>query len=441
MRHWFKDSSLQSLLKNSSYLAISRIAAGLGGVATLGFAGRALGPVLFGVLILIHSYAQLANGLAKFQSWQLVIRYGSPALASGDRATFQQATGFALALDLASGFGGMVIAMALLPFIGTWFKIPPEYIGYAVLYCLIVPAMAAAAPVGVLRAVDRFDLIGWQGTVTPIVRVVLVAAAWATDAPFAAYLAAWFISTMAGELYMWIIAWREMRRRELLAGMKMTLRPRELPGAWRFAVNVNLATSMNAARGPLSQLLVGVILGPAATGLYRIAKTLAEAIEKPADLLNKAFYPEVMRLDLATKRPWKLMMRGAALSAMVGALVCLLIVVAGKPLITAIFGAKYVGSYAPTIIMLVGTFLGVITFPVTPMLYAMHKTGAPVIAKLVGIGISLIALYPLCVRFGLTGAAISYVLGSLISIGMTVAVLYRAYRGLHPVRPAIRPAE
>ena len=47
MRHWFKDTHFRSLLKNSSYLAVSKIVAGLAGVATLAFAGRGLGLAMF----------------------------------------------------------------------------------------------------------------------------------------------------------------------------------------------------------------------------------------------------------------------------------------------------------------------------------------------------------------------------------------------------------
>ena len=428
MKHWFKDSSFRSLLKNSSYLAVSRVIAAICAIATLGFAGRDLGPVLFGLLILIHSYAQLASGVARFQSWQLIIRYGAPGLTRDDPKPFQEVTGFALALDLVSGVGGMILAIALLPVVGPWFSIPPEYIAYAMIYCLLLPTMGAATPIGVLRALDRFDLIAWQGTVTPILRAILAFAAWWAGAPFLTYLAIWFVTDLAGDLYMWFLAWREMSRRRLGSGVHLRLRPRNLPGAWRFAVNVNLASSLNVARGPLINLLVGVILGPAAAGLYKIAKSLAESIDKPADMLNKAFYPEVMRLDFASKRPWKLMIRGAAVSALFGAMASSVIIFAGRPLITAIFGVEYAESYSATAIMLIGTYLGVLTFPVTAMLYALHKSGTPLVAKAIGIGVSLAALYPLCVQLGLEGAALAYVIGTAISISATVFVLHREYR-------------
>ena len=88
------------------------------GIATLAFAGRGLGVLLFGTLILITSYAKAVSGIAKFQSWQLIVRYGGHGVAHGDPEHFKVATGFAFALDVVSGIGGMLVGAALLPFIG-----------------------------------------------------------------------------------------------------------------------------------------------------------------------------------------------------------------------------------------------------------------------------------------------------------------------------------
>src|SRR5215210_4267735 len=98
MKHWFKDQHLRSLLKNSSYLGMSRIVAAIAGIATLAMAGRGLGVVMFGTLILIHSYAKAASGLSKFESWQLIVRYGGIALNEGRTDEFKTSTGFAFAL-------------------------------------------------------------------------------------------------------------------------------------------------------------------------------------------------------------------------------------------------------------------------------------------------------------------------------------------------------
>ena len=159
MRHWFKDQHMRSLLKNSSYLGASKIVAAIASIVTLAMTGRALGVMLFGILILIHSYAQAASSLSKFQTWQIVIRYGGQGLAAGRPEDFKVATGFSLGLDLLSGVVGMAIAMALLPFIGGWFGLPKEYVTITMLYCLVIPTMQAMTPGGVLRTLDRFDLL------------------------------------------------------------------------------------------------------------------------------------------------------------------------------------------------------------------------------------------------------------------------------------------
>ncbi len=131
MRHWFNDQHFRSLLKNASYLAISKGVAAVASIGTLAFTGRALGLEGFGLLILIASYAQAANGLVKFQSWQLVVRYGGAALARDNTDDFKRAASFSLGLDLLSGLVGMCLAMVLLPLIGGWFGLEDRYLGLA----------------------------------------------------------------------------------------------------------------------------------------------------------------------------------------------------------------------------------------------------------------------------------------------------------------------
>src|SRR4051812_50052385 len=99
MKHWFKDRHFRSLLKNSSYLGVSRIVAALARVATLAFAGRGPGGVMFGVLILITSYIKAVSGIAKFQSWQLIVRYGGPRVPPRRPQPLQVGTRLALPLD------------------------------------------------------------------------------------------------------------------------------------------------------------------------------------------------------------------------------------------------------------------------------------------------------------------------------------------------------
>jgi len=432
MKHWFKDQHFRSLLKNSSYLGVSKIVAAQCGVATLAFAGRGLGVIMFGTLILITSYVKAVSGIAKFQSWQLIVRYGGHGVAHGDAEHFKVATGFAFALDAVSGIGGLIIGAVLLPFIASWVGIEPQYLWLGMLYCTVLPVMSAATPDGVLRVLDRFDLISWSGTLMPILRAVLAAAAFATGASFAVYVTIWFVTDLIGNLYPWYLAWRELRRNRLLEGIRPTLRPAVLAGAWRFAIEVNLTTSVQAIWGPIGRLVVGGLLGPAGAALFRVASTLADSAAKPADLLGKAFYPEIIRMDLTSNKPWKLMLRGTALISAVAVLAILLMLIGGKPLMALIFGKAFLGAYAPLVILMAIPFIGIFSFPLTPMLYALGRSDAPLKAKLLGSAIFFVTIAPLSLAWDVVGAAIALVLANVVNSAAMMVHLRGEHRRVRP---------
>lgn len=421
MKHWFEDQHFRSLLKNTSYLGVSKIVVAVAGLATLALAARGLGLEMFGTLILITSYVKAVDGIAKFQSWQLIVRYGGHGIAHGDPEHFKVATGFAFALDMVSGIGGMILGVALLPVIGALVGINSEYLWLAMLYCTLVPIMNSATPDGVLRVLDRFDLLSWADTVMPISRAVLAAAAFIGHASLPVYVGIWYATDLLGALYFWALGWRELRRHHLLEGMRPTLQPAQLPRAWRFAIDVNLAASVQAVWGPIGRLVVGALLGPTGAGLFRIASTLADSAQKPADLLGKAYYPEIMRMDLSSSKPWKLMRRSTAIVAGLALLAVLILLIGGKPLMHVLFGKQYLGAYHPLVILMAIPFIGIFTFPLSPMLYALGRSDAPLKAKLLGSAVFFLTIAPLSWAWDVTGAAIALVLANLVNaLAMTV---------------------
>ena len=427
MKHWFKDRHFRSMLKNTGYLAASRGVAAVASIATLAFAGRGLGLIMFGTLVLITSYAKAASGLSKFQSWQLIVRYGGQALHAEQPEEFKTSTGFAFALDVVSGVAGMLVAVAVLPFVAQLVGIRHDLLWLAMLYCTLLPTMAAATPNGVLRALDRFDLISWQGSTYPIARDVLAGIAYFSGAPFEAYVAIWYVTDLGGDLYLWFLAWRELKRRGLLEGIRPTLRPTSLPGAWRFAIHVNLTASVQAAWGPIARLVVGGLLGPVGAALFRVASSLADSAQKPADLLAKAFYPEIVRMDLRTKKPWKLLLRTSVLATGIALIAILILLVGGKPLISLLFGDQFLGAYAALLVLMVVPLLGVLSFPMAPMLYALDRPDAPLKARIAGTVAYFAIVAPLCWELQLVGAAIAYALGNAV----TVIVMMLQLRGEH----------
>jgi O-antigen/teichoic acid export membrane protein len=195
---------------------------------------------------------------------------------------------------------------------------------------------------------------------------------------------------------------------------------------------------VQAAWGPIARLVVGGLLGPAGAALFRVASALSEAASKPADLLGKAFYPEVVRMDLSSKKPWKLMVRGTALASALAILAIAILLVGGKPLVGLLFGRQFLGAYEALLILMLVPFLSVFSFPLPGMLYALDRPDGPLKARLFGTVLYFAIIAPLSWRLGVDGAAIAFVAGNIGTVAMMMWLLLGEYRRVR--RPKSQPA-
>lgn len=174
--------------------------------------------------------------------------------------------------------------------------------------------------------------------------------------------------------------------------------------------------------------MVAGILGPVAAGLYKIASTLLDSAAKPADLLRRGYYPEIMRLDPRERRPWLLGVRAGLLAGLTGLLIVALVFVGGKPLIAAVFGRQYLAAYDLLKLMAVSLVVAMAFFPLESLLYMAQRQTAALVAQLVAVVGYLALLAGLTQVYGLNGAGVAYLAGSIaVALCMLVPTL-SAYR-------------
>ena len=442
MKRWFADGVFRAVLRNAGYLGSGKLVGALLGLIALACAGRGLTPAMFGVLMIIHVYATGAGALVKFQTWQFIVRYGAPALQRGDKIYARDSIRFAFGLDIASGLIGMVLAMVALPLLADRLDMAGDTLPLAWIYCTLVPTMSAATAVGVLRLLDRFDLIGTQQVVTPILRAIGAAIAYFGHLGFVGFVATWYIADLAGDLVLWAMAARELKRHGMLDAFRPGLfgAARRLPNAWGFVWTTNIAHSIAAAWGPLSNLIVAGTLGPIAAGLYKIASTLMDSTSKPADLLNRGFYPEIMRLDPTSKQPWKLGLRVGALSACIGIAVILLVMVGGKPVIGLIFGRKYLDAFDLLRLMAWSLVVSTAAFPLESLLYMVDRQRTALAMQTLSAALYLCLLYALTRLWQLEGAGIAYLVGTVLTGLLMLIPTLISYRDRAQYRPHPHPA-
>ena len=141
-------------------------------------------------------------------------------------------------------------------------------------------------------------------------------------------------------------------------------------------------------------------------------------------------------MDLSTKKPWKLMLRGTALASGLALIAILVLLLGGKPIVSFLFGKDFLGAYDALLILMIVPFLSVFSFPLPPMLYALDRPDGPLKARLFGAFLYFLIIAPLCWNFGVNGAAIAFVVGNLGTVGTMMWQLRHEHRRVRPAKPA-----
>jgi len=442
MKHWFSDGVFRTIIRNAAYLASSNALSALLGLVALSCAGKGMSTQMFGVLVVIQAYAKGISDVIKFQTWQLVVKYGATAVDNKNIRQFRDVISFSFALDIASGAIAVVAGMLLLPLLAHSLGLDRQSLWLAILYCTLIPSLAASTPTGILRAVDRFDLIAIQQAVRPLLRAAGSVISYLGDLGFAGFIITWYASNLIGGVLYWWFAARELRRRNI----HHALRPRlfapasRLAGAWNFVWTTNFAHSIWSARNSCSTVLVGIVLGPAAAGLFKIATTFFDATGSPAKLMEKSFYPEVMRLDPRSSQPWLLGLKSACLAGGIGVLVALLVMVVGKPVISSVFGEQYLQAYHLIEIMLGAIVVSMLGFPQESLLFMAGKQRVFLVAQTLSSASYIALLIVLSHFFGVSGAAYAYLAGQCLDVLLSFIPTLRAWHYRH-LLPFTKPKE
>ncbi|CAI0720688.1 Inner membrane protein yghQ [Serratia entomophila] len=430
MKRWFSDGAFRSILRNAAYLGSGSVASALLGLLALSCAGKGMSPEMFGVLVVIQAYTKAVSDFIKFQTWQFVVQFGTPALEHQNISRFRDVIAFSFGLDIASGAIAVLGGMLLLPLLSHALGLDNESFWLAILYCTLIPSMTSSTPTGVLRAFNRFDLIAVQQAIKPFLQAVGSVISYYFDLGFPGFIVTWYASNLIGGTLFWWFTARELRRRSIHGALRPRLfkTARRIEGAWNFVWTTNFAHTIWAARNSCTTVLVGVVLGPAAAGLFKIAMTFFDATGTPAKLLEKSFYPEIMRLDPRTAKPWLLGLRSALLAGGIGVAVAVLVLLVGKPLIAAVFGQQYLEAYDLIQIMLGAIVVSMMGFPQESLLFMAGKQRAFLIAQTIASASYIALLISMSYAFGVQGAAFAYLLGQCLDVLLSLIPTIGAYR-------------
>jgi O-antigen/teichoic acid export membrane protein len=411
---------LRRALGNAGRLLGGKSAAGLMQLATVALAARDLGLEQFGYFSVMLAQVQLLLVLATFQSNQAVVRYGVMNLGADSRAGFQGLIKFGTLLDLGAASLAAAAALLLAPVIARAADGGAAFVPAAQVLALLPITAAIGTPKGMLRLFGRFDLLARQVTLTPLARLIGTVALGFAGGSLVGYALVWVAAGAIGGSAAVFLAWREARRKDLLAGIRLSPRGavRANPGIWRFSIFSNLHSSFLLLPGHIATLAVGIVLGPAAAGLMKVAQEIGTALAKPIDLVNQTVYPDIARLasTASWRRLRRLILRSGMIASAAGALIALVLFLGGRSVIDLLFGASFTGAYALLVAISLATTATVSVFAVDPALYAVGKPSRPLLTSILANLAFVGAMFAGFEHLGLMAAGLAYASAAVVTV-------------------------
>jgi O-antigen/teichoic acid export membrane protein len=416
---WFAEGPLRRLLGNASLLVGGRSLNAVFNVAAMTLIVRSVGIETFGTLVLIHAVMSTISDLAKFQSWQAVLRFGTPALEEGRTMDFRRLIKLTVLLDLSSALAGIAVAVIAVPFLAERFDWSPGWVPVIQIYAISILFMVTATPTGLLRLFDRFDLLSVSNAIGSFLRVIGAVWIFVNGGGLELLLLIWFSSTVTSGVWLIGHAYRTMSVRGLLRGPRLGYRGLGsghegiTSFVWTTQANTTLASGMRH----LTTVVVGLLLTPAAAGLYDISRQLTTLLTRFAKLMQPAIYPEFARLsvqnDMQAIR--QLILRSMVLMTGAGTALVIPFVVFGRPLLGFAFGPEVEVAYGLVVLMAVAAAVRLLSFPLEPALISTGRAGMALLIRAATVTVFLVGLFALIPRIGLIGSGVAGLASALVA--------------------------
>lgn len=405
------DDGLRRLIRNAGTLIVGNAMQSCIGLVSLAITARALGSADFGRLIVAVAYATIITQLIGFQSWQAVIRYGAAALEKDDARQFMGVVKTGVFLDVLAAVVASLVALAGVTFGADLVGIDAESRAVAQLVSLAILANIIGTPTALLRIFNRYRMFVVQSFLTSLLKLVLVGMASLTGGGLWAFALAWVSSQVFGYVLLAAFAVRELLKRDLMAsgGQSLAETFRIHPDLAQFFLFTNLNSSARTLRD-LDVPILAWILGPSATGSFKIARQFAGALNKIIDPFFVAIYPDLAKLHSAGKTGAALsLVRRSALSlGVIVSSVLVVFILAGEPLIVLVLGDEFRGAYAVTAWCIVGAVIWAFAQPISPMLMVYGRHSALFAINIATTCLYLVAVAAAAVTFGLTAVGIAF---------------------------------
>lgn len=432
LTHKFRTSedTLARVGRNSAWLFSSKGVSAVLSLFYLAIVTRALGPAGFGTFILIVSTGQIIAALFRIQTWQAIVQFGTPLLASNDDRAFYQIARKGFSVELLGGLLACALLFTMLPVVAEQYALASEVEQGLLVYGLLVLLAIRSTPTGILRAHDRFRDSALGEIAVPVTRMLGALAVLFLGPDIMGFLIVWGLSELACAGLLWILVWRNGRsivKQPRQAEFRNQLEPtpkQSKRNFYGFLAATNFSYLLAVVRERFVVIVVGLFVGATAAGLFRLADQLANSINRLTEVFARPMFAELSRLYGQNEKTElkRLFFRSLRLSAISGLAMFAVLVLSGKYIILIMSGPEFVGAYPLLLVLAGATIIGLISVGLEPLLQAADRATTAFVVRLLSLLLLAALLVWLLPVHGGFGAALALMTSALVTAALLMII-------------------
>ncbi len=409
---------MNKLLGAWSKLVGGNAANGVLQLAIFAVAAQALELAALGLLILVQAYVRFIDGILNFQSVNVLTNFMAGAQEKGDQARLRGLVKAGLIVDFGTAFLATLVAILALPLVADWLGLGGDWVWYAGGYALVIATRAFGAIEAALRCFDRFGAISLRPVSASLVILAGSLAAWAMGASAQTFLAVWLVGEAAANLAYLVWSMVLLRRHGMgdlsraNAGEAIAASPDFWPMMWQ--TNATFGIRMLSQEADV--LLAGAVLGPAAAGLLRAAKNLANLVGQLGRPLQQVASAPIARACEAGDRGGALAYGAkiAGIASAAGLALAGVMYVLAEPILVIGFGAEFAAAATITVILFAARGLYLSGVTLMPLLLAFGRSGRFLGSVIAGTAAFFAVLVWTIGPLGLVGIGLAHIAFELV---------------------------
>jgi len=407
------------VLKNFGIVLRGRGIAAVFNLAATALMANALAATEFGLVVLLHTYVLAVRGILNFRTYEAIVRFGVPLHENSEDEGLRKLFRTTTVIDLTSAAAATLLGISAASVAGGLLHWDADMISLAGLYSLVMLTTVSNTPNGILRLYNRFDALSVFYTVGPAIRIIGVAIAWTLNAGMHVFIAIWAAAFVLENTWLFIRGHLELNRHlhgYIWTGGNWKEVHKTSPGFRHFIAVVYWQTNIDLLPKHLSVLLAGSLLGPAAAGMFRLARDFSSILSKPAGMLREVLFPDLTRILHSQAEGFhELGFRAVKAAGAAGLLLVLLSIPAAAPIL-GIIGPEYTEAATLLTLMLLAATFELAGSPLRAAAYAMGRVAQVLRIYLLSVVIYLGLFYILTPVLGLPGPGVAAVVGTLLTL-------------------------